>query len=493
MIALQYKSALKAYADRLGQSYQSVVLAEAQKDPALQACSLATLADLRNELAFEAAQAQLQAGRAATHTVGSAAAGAQNARTLGGQSPVFAPFSNIQWTPLSPPVGKYGSLSEAIERGTPVETQIGQERVRGALEGFDYKGRPVVRNGSGDLRIGAWAQTRLFKLQGASQPSSAPAIVGLKAQPMPQKLEAALQEAIDVDVCGKHSSREYIEAFSQAGYRVFVVGGALRDALRVLEKNPNATSKDIVATLKDVDIVTTAPTPIVRRVASDLAPELKDAGVHSPAIVDQFGTVLLGGPKAGLQNAEGLDIASLRSSGIGGEQQRNPDTGETVVPFVFDHNIEEDALARDFACNSLYAAYDPSTKSFSLVDPTGCGVEDAKNSFLRPNRAHLMKSDIVSLRFFKFRMRGFTSDADNTAMIKRHAEHFFPMGAGRLANMVLRIAPKDVRTGADLSLFLKQLRGAMQKDGCEGLFNKYIAPLEARMAQKLSNRFGSGT
>jgi hypothetical protein len=120
----------------------------------------------------------------------------------------------------------------------------------------------------------------------------------------------------------------------------------------------------------------------------------------------------------------------------------------------------------------------------------GTGIDDAKKSFLRPNLVHMMKSDIVSLRFFKFRMRGFTSDAANTAAIKRHAEHFFPLGAGRLANMVLRIAPKDVKDAAGLKVFLKDLRATMAKDGCEGLFARYIAPLEPKMAAKLANRYG---
>lgn len=472
-----HKAAFKAYADRLAVPYQAIVLQEAKKEPALQQLSLATLAELRNELVADAANEQLRAGRAAQQTVGVSASSGARVATAG--SPMFTQFAQAP----AAPSGKYGSLSETVARGTPAELQIGAERVRGAIEGFDYKGRPVVRS-AGDLRIGSWDRTRIFGSSQAAQP-----ITGLKVLPMPSALEAAMQSAVDVDVCGKHTSREYIEAFSGAGYRVFVVGGALRDALRMLEQNPNATPQQIVSTLKDVDIVTTAPTPIVRRLVADLAPELKGAGIHSPEIVDQYGTVLLGGPKAGLKNAEGLDIASLRSSGIGGDQSFNPDTRENVVPFVFDHNIEEDAFARDFACNSLYAAYDPTTKSFGLVDPTGTGIADAKASFLRPN-PHLMKSDIVSLRFFKFRMRGFQSDAANTAAIKRHAEHYFALGQGRLANMVLRIAPKDLHDASALRSYLRDLRAAMQKDNCVGLFDKFIQPLEARMAAKLQNRYG---
>lgn len=473
------KAALKAYADRAGVPYHAVVLQDAQKDPALQKLPLAVLAEVRNQLVADVAQEQLRAGRAAQQTVGAPASGSHGARAA---SPMIAQFGT---TPAAP-AGRYASLSETIARGTPAELVIGSERIRGAIEGFDYKGRPVVRDQDGERRTGSWDKTRVFASPSGPQP-----IVGLKTEPMPAKLEAALQAAIDIDVCGKHTSREYIEQFANAGYRVFIVGGALRDALAVLEKNPNASSAAIVATLKDVDIVTTAPTPVVRKLCADVAPELRNAGIHSPDVVDQYGTVLIGGPKAGLSNAEGLDIASLRSSGIGGDQRFDRDIRENVVPFTFDHNIEEDAFARDFSCNSLYAAYDPATKTFALVDPTGTGIDDAKKSFLRPNLVHVMKSDIVSLRFFKFRMRGFTSDATNTAAMKRHAEHFFAKGEGRLANMVLRIAPKDVKDASGLRVFLKELRATMAKDGCEGLFVKYIAPLEQKMAAKLANRYGS--
>ncbi len=396
------------------------------------------------------------------------------------------------WSPVSaadlirPGVPAQGPAdSEAVQAGQAVRAQVQGDAVAGPLRGYDYKGRPVLTAEGGERRIAQWKD---LELVGEPQEVAIP-VAGLHPKALirpPAKLVEALNKSFDIEVCGPHRAREYIDAFHDAGHFVYLTGGAIRDALNVLANNPKASTEQIIETLKDIDIVTTAPPPVSRAIAEKIAPEYKDGAVFSPPIVDQFGSVLLGGPKAGLPNPEGLDVTTMRTDGAFAEQMVHPDTGENAFPYTFDHSLALDAETRDFACNTLY--YDP--LNGVIVDPTGYGVQDAQDKKLRITRdATLEKDDSIALRFFKFRMRGYAADPKTLKTLRHQSSRIlWQTPRWKVVNNLLRIAPKDAANRQDLEKFFKALGDVMTKDGCAKVFHKRLMPQFDRVLRKVENR-----
>jgi hypothetical protein len=305
----------------------------------------------------------------------------------------------------------------------------------------------------------------------------------------PERLRRALDASFDTEVVGPHRAREYIDAFERAGYEVFLTGGAIRDAVHALAKNPDATTDELIEMLKDIDLATTAPPPVVREICRQIAPEYEHGGVWSPLQVDQFGSVLVGGPKAKLPNPEGLDVNCLRSDGAFEPQVLHADTGENAYPYTFDHNLLDDAGTRDFTCNALY--YDPRTKV--LLDPTGHGIKDAQDKVLRIARwSTLEKDDNIALRFWKFRLRGYTGDRQTTRILSSQAKRaLWGMPRWKVVLNVVRICPKDARTREDVMAFLEKLGKVMEEDRCGDLFRRRILPLADKIAGKIERRYGT--
>ncbi|MEE2904059.1 MAG: hypothetical protein VYC39_17160 [Myxococcota bacterium] len=369
--------------------------------------------------------------------------------------------------------------------GQKVTARINGAIVSGKIEGFDYKGRAVVVGKKGQRRISDWDQIRI---QGKKRSVESP-YAGLCAESVknpPTKLAVALEQALDIKVTAEHRAREYIDSLHNQGYSVFLCGGAIRDAIYVLNQNPQTPVSKIVEQLKDVDLVTDAPPPVIRKTCEQIAPEYEDGAVWSPPMVEQFGAVLVGGPKAGLENPEGLDIVSMRAAGMFDEQVENPDTGEKAFPFTFGGNLEADSKGRDFKCNSIY--YDPYNKV--IVDPGGVGIADAQDKLLRIARAgDISKDDSLSLRYFKFRMRGYTTDQDNLRKIRSHAKETLWGPTWKVVSNLARIAPKDARSTDEIDAFFQQLGEVMKADGCERLFTKRVLKLKPEVTKRIQKRF----
>ena len=138
---------------------------------------------------------------------------------------------------------------------------------------------------------------------------------------------------------------ELHKLFKQNGKELFIVGGAVRDAL--LGKKP-----------KDFDLATDAfPNEVIDIVTS--------AGYTTTGEVGhQFGVVIVNVPS----DPAGVEIATFRED-IG--KGRRPDTVEYST-------IDKDVLRRDLTINALF--YDMGTKE--IVDLVG-GLEDIKNSKIR--------------------------------------------------------------------------------------------------------------
>jgi hypothetical protein len=355
-----------------------------------------------------------------------------------------------------------------------VTARIGGVDVDGTLVGFDYKGRAVVTDAQGARRIAAFDDVQA---NGPLAPhrsvlSTLPA--GAVVAPPPRLLQA-LDAALDLKVVGRHTAREYTEAFAARGYECFVVGGGVRDAIAAFSVNPQASDTELLELLNDVDIVTTAPPPVAREICEAVAPEIAAGGVWSPRFVEQFGVVLAGGKKAGLPDSDGLDVACLKHSGLHQEQVQHADTGEKAFPTTFGLDITRDAQGRDFCCNALY--YDTAKKL--VVDPTLQGIADAEQRLLHPVRVPLTPDEPTSSpRFWKFRMRGFGSDGESRAAIRDHATQVFVTRTGRdrwrLQNALARTAPKDATTRAAVEQWLKALRTAMHEDHCADVFDRAI-------------------
>jgi hypothetical protein len=377
-----------------------------------------------------------------------------------------------------PPVPASGVSLEpvvAFPSGTAVRASIRGQAVDGVVVGFDAKGRAVLDAG-GHRRICAHGDLVATGPVPSRQSVLAPLPPGAVVTP-PAKMGAALDAALDLKVNGTHSAREYVDAFHARGFEVLVVGGGVRDALRMHATTPGATVPELLSTLQDIDIVTTAPPTVARAICEELAPELPGGGVWSPRFVEQFGVVLAGGKKAGQKDSEGLDICAMKRGGSTSEMVIDPDTGERGFPTSFGDNLQLDAQGRDFCCNALY--YDPLHRV--VVDPTLQGIADAEQSLLHPvtlPTATTPGDASIAARFWKFRLRGFQSDRETLAALRHNARATFSTSTGKerwmLQNVLGRTAPKDAATRAQVEAWLVELRRVMHEDRCADLYDRAL-------------------
>ncbi|WP_253864571.1 CCA tRNA nucleotidyltransferase [Prauserella halophila] len=126
---------------------------------------------------------------------------------------------------------------------------------------------------------------------------------------------------------------ELATRFADAGHRVYLVGGSVRDAL-------------LGRLSSDLDFTTDARPETIQRLVSGWAEAVWDTGI-------EFGT--LGAAKGGVQ----LEITTFRAD-VYDRVSRNPDVS-------FGDTIEGDLVRRDFTANAM--AIELSTKTF--VDPHG--------------------------------------------------------------------------------------------------------------------------
>ena len=375
-------------------------------------------------------------------------------------------------------------VTDRLPFGQQVTATIGNEVVHGQLEGWDYKGRPKIRTSMG-FRFASWdTVTPDGPVRSVPTCRTTEGLNPKSIMSPPPRLQEALQQAIAQRVTGKHTAEEYKEALAKEGYPMYLVGGAIRDAIYLLKEEPQATNEDIIALMKDIDIVTTAPPHVLRRIASEVAPEYSGA-VFSPPIVDQFGCVLVGGPKAGLKDCAGIDLVSIRKGPTDTRPVYHTDTNENALPTTLGYRLIDDVTGRDFACNALY--YDPLNEV--IIDPIGHGIADAQNRMLRVNvSGGKVESDKI-FRFYKFKLRGYHSDAHNQALIKRAAEKCLPRESKRrLISNFCRIAPKHLSTREDAREFLQRLQEAMALDGNEAIYTQFVEPIEKEILTTIAER-----
>jgi hypothetical protein len=275
--------------------------------------------------------------------------------------------------------------------------------------------------------------------------------------PSPRTLEA-LGRALDRKVVGEHTAREFADALMRDGHQVALVGGAIRDVLYVLKQNPNAPLDQLLECFKDLDFVTTATPSQVRAICEQISPEDPKGHVWTPDSIDRFGVVGVGVRKSG------IDIASFR---VGLSDRRGSVLGKTIL---------DDADGRDFSVNQLTLVLG----SNQIIDPTGRGATDAESKTLSPNMKDMLKNDMLSLRYFKFRERGFHGSTEALKAMRTHAEAIFPKlvqsDGKRFINNVLRIAPGSCTDRASLEAYLARISQVMNEDGMGDLYSTYFTP-----------------
>ena len=172
----------------------------------------------------------------------------------------------------------------------------------------------------------------------------------------------------------KHNLLPDLKEWSEkTGINIYVVGGACRDHI-LSEEHGNAARRP-----KDIDFCVESPEGA--KVVLDYLSQLKsDDGnaKYKVAIVNNFskiGTMVVSlecnagrGAYAKMPN---LEFAMTRKEIYSGQVRR-----PSKVEFA---PINEDALRRDFCCNAIY--YNIRTDNYE--DPTGKGIQDAKNCVYR--------------------------------------------------------------------------------------------------------------
>lgn len=339
------------------------------------------------------------------------------------------------------------------------------------IKGWDYRGRLVIDQGG---------KRRLVKLQ-----KGTPLVVSDKApyQPAFRKLpEGAIRQPTAqqiqlVDkVLGAHVSAVKAKDWLVAqGHEVFLVGGIVRDLVQGTDPASPKSEAATLAKMNDVDYVSTAPPDVLRRMFGEVGATIPS----SPSNFQQIGCVTNKGDVA--KSDDALDVASLSSGGVYDSPVKNDDSDETARPATFDHDLEKDAGRRDFTMNALY--YDVHNKA--IIDPTGTGIADARSRTLRrlPG-AEWSKNDVLAVRFWKMRARGYAGEAQTTKDIVALAGKEF---SGKDAKYFAKQISNNAGSPAEV---LQNFRKAMEADGAGHLYAKHVAPLEGAILSRIASKKG---
>lgn len=152
------------------------------------------------------------------------------------------------------------------------------------------------------------------------------------------------QKIILFDIPVPQEIKDVVELFAEHNHVLYLVGGAVRDAL-------------LGVSIKDYDLATDATPDKVQKI-------LHDNNYKTVAIGESFGVVNL------VTDSDMYEIATFRTDGKYTDSRR-PDSVEFA-------NVQDDAYRRDLTINALY--YDILNKK--IIDFVG-GVEDIKNKRIR--------------------------------------------------------------------------------------------------------------
>jgi hypothetical protein len=352
------------------------------------------------------------------------------------------------------------------QHGREVKFSSGE---KGTVIGSDKNGMAVVKVGSQVRRNVPWQE-----LKSTTQKAYKPAYAGLPKEAFvrPDKRQQKLLDtAMAFNVIGKHKATEFTNWLRAKGQESYLVGGIVRDMVAGTMPGSKAPDSEILESMKDVDIVSTGQPQLGKLMMRKVATDVPNGGISYDGT--KWGTVLA----SASGDSVGLDYASMAAN-------YKLHSGQ----MVWDHSIEDDVTRRDFTCNSLF--YDPHNKV--IIDPSGKGIADAQNKVLRmsPSPEDALKNDRLHLRFWKFRIRGYSAEKKTLKHMRKQAEHWFgeyKSNPSRLSHDVFGAIGKK---GGDINKHLADLEKVMKEDGCLDLFQKYIEPVRGAIIAKAKNYKG---
>lgn len=180
--------------------------------------------------------------------------------------------------------------------------------------------------------------------------------------------------------------KDVILPIEAAGFKVYFVGGCVRDELT--GKVPH-----------DYDLSTNATPDEINKIFG--VTETRKANLYGVAMP--------------IINGEQVEIATWRSDLTRG---RHP-------TIKFSNKIEDDAFRRDFAVNSLYE-----DKEGNIIDPTGRGIADIKSntlSFVGNAVDRITEDPLRIFRYARFvASKGFKANEKDVAAIEAHINKITP-------------------------------------------------------------------
>jgi hypothetical protein len=372
-----------------------------------------------------------------------------------------------------------------IQRGTEATIHFGKTAIDGTVLGSDMRGRPVVEVGGKrrtlvkkvsiqrkDKKGKPFTETRYLAnwdaVEVAEKKGYQPAFGKLpegaivRADDRQQKL---VKSVMGLKVAGKHSATEFTDYLRGRGEEVYLVGGIVRDLVAGTHEESTDTDDQVRERMKDIDIVTTGHPGVAAQMFRKISPELPRNGITTDS--SRWGVVRSVG--MGL----GLDYSSMAAGGTYESEEINTDTKEVGPPANWDHDILADARRRDFTCNCLY--YD--TYNDAIIDPTGTGIADAQNQVLRlaPSPEEAMENNGIFVRFWKFRGRGYKTETETLAFVKKHADYWLSTYQEKPESIAKMLYGAIGKSG-DPAKNLEKFGNLMKADGAGDLFTKYIKP-----------------
>jgi hypothetical protein len=379
-----------------------------------------------------------------------------------------------------------GAKLTAIVKGQEIPgTYIGTDQAGHPIVDFgpDYQG-PHDKNHSTQLHFEDW---KGFKSNEAGPEHYKSAVHDLpeKSFVRPnERHQKILDELMATAAVGTHTPTEYVDWLWERGRETYLVGGAVRDLLNLVQEGSEITDEKVISKLKDFDMVTTADATVMKTCFNKVGADLPgDRRITSKAPGDEAWMTV-----CATKSGPGIDLTGMVSyTTADGEQCANPVNGKWWPDIRVDHEMRKDFERRDFTCNSIY--YDPKNKV--IVDPTGRGIADAQAKVLRlpiPIK-DMPQNDSLSCRYYKFRMRDWIPDKDTHDQCIAHFEATFKkLDTSHRAAILYRTVCKKGGTPEEN---LAKLRKIMESDGVGHLYNEYIAVDQHKIVAWISEKLKS--
>jgi hypothetical protein len=113
-----------------------------------------------------------------------------------------------------------------------------------------------------------------------------------------------------------------------------------------------------------------------------------------------------------------------------------------------------------------------------LVDPTGVARSDVLDKRLSEARCcgktetFVSNEPRLSMRFWKFRLRGFSASDETKARMREHFEHIAAASSARRLAWIWKPLVPDEK--AERERFMQALGRVMREDGAGELFDRYL-------------------